>query len=58
MMIILRIVTVHIRCWYLFLYFVFGSVRATTKLVSDNTGAFLQISRLQYHMGELEDALR
>jgi len=34
------------------------SVRPTTKLVSDNTGAYLQLSELHYDMGELEDALR
>lgn len=32
--------------------------RTTTKLVSDNTGAFLQISKLHYQMGDLEDGLR
>ena len=32
--------------------------RTTTKLVSDNTGAYLQISKLQYQMGELEEGLR
>lgn len=32
--------------------------RPTTKLISDNTGAYLQLSELHYDMGELEDALR
>lgn len=40
------------------LYKAVADIKATTKLVSDNTGAFLQISRLQYQMGELEDGLR
>ena len=40
-------------------YFFFHSfTRPTTKLISDNTGAYLQLSELHYDMGELEDALR
>lgn len=32
--------------------------RPTTKLVRDNTKAYLRLSELHYHMGEVEDALR
>ncbi|XP_068732084.1 dnaJ homolog subfamily C member 3-like isoform X1 [Montipora capricornis] len=35
-----------------------SDIKPTTKLVSDNTGAYLQLSELHYDMGELEDALR
>ena len=43
---------------FLFKMFLFPFYRTTTRLTSDNTASFLQISRLQYQMGELEDALR
>lgn len=40
------------------LYKAIADMKTTTKLTSDNTAGYLQISRLQYQMGELEDALR
>ncbi|XP_046851742.1 dnaJ homolog subfamily C member 3-like [Xenia sp. Carnegie-2017] len=40
------------------LYKAVTDIKTTTKLVSDNTGAFLQISKLHYQMGDLEDGLR
>ena len=43
---------------FLFIYFFPFFTRPTTKLISDNTGAYLQLSELHYDMGELEDALR
>ncbi|XP_064638732.1 dnaJ homolog subfamily C member 3-like [Lineus longissimus] len=32
-------------------------IKPTTKLISDNTGAYLKISQLYYQMGEAEDSL-
>lgn len=40
------------------LYKAIADIKTTTRLTSDNTAGFLQICRLQYQMGELEDALR
>ena len=33
-------------------------IRPTTKLVPDNTKAYLRLSTLHYEMGEVDDALR
>lgn len=39
-------------------YFCMVYFRPTTKLIPDNTGAYLRLSELHYEMGEVEDALR
>lgn len=35
-----------------------NDIKATTKLVGDNTDAFYRISDIHYSMGESDDALR
>lgn len=35
-----------------------GDIRPTTKLIPDNTGAYLQLSQLYYRMGEADTSLK
>ena len=35
-----------------------NDIKATTKLVGDNTAAFYRISDLHYQLGEADDSLR
>lgn len=34
-----------------------SDIRSTTKLISDNTNAYLKLSQIHYTMGDAEDSL-